>query len=54
MFEISKKFISFIPIKMLLLDEGMERYIKNLMYKNNLSWFILYLLNYYQRKKINS
>ncbi|CAD8154598.1 unnamed protein product [Paramecium pentaurelia] len=37
MFEISKKFISFIPIKMLLLDEGMERYIKNLMYKNNLS-----------------
>ncbi|CAD8068797.1 unnamed protein product [Paramecium sonneborni] len=37
LFEVSKKFISFIPIKMLLFDEGMERYVKNLMYKNNLT-----------------
>ncbi|CAD8089738.1 unnamed protein product [Paramecium sonneborni] len=37
LFIVSKKFISFIPIKLLLQDEGMERYVKNLMYKNNLT-----------------
>lgn len=34
--EISKRFISFIPLKMLLLDEGLERYVKNLTYKHNI------------------